>query len=540
MAKNLYINIDDDVTKIVRKIAHERDTDLTLVLPKQALLFFDIVNLKLLKRQAEDLGKSVSILTMDPKGQQKSAEAGFALKSFDDLKRQGPSMDGTRRLPRIAPLKAVPPTPKAVPKIVPPPPVPLAVPVQRPRIIRAEPISAAAPVAKKKNGRGMRNFFVLTTIIALVLIVLLTLVILPQAQITVYAHSQAITKDFEINLDAAAAQADPDTLTLPVKNITKEEVLSRQFDSTGKQNLGTKASGQVQIYNFTGKVLKLNASTTTLIAGAKNYRFNSDDGGIKPTGYFSGTKNINPTTLSPEVAITAVDGGEDSNLPAGTRFEIKNSALGSQQNTVYANSTTAITGGVTRLTSIVGQTDLDNATQALRNGAVAQASSELYSAQGLVFPDANTSVTVKTMTFDKNVNDQSINFTGTIDAQISGIAYNPDNLKKMLENRLSLTIGQDKYLASGDQEKITTNFKSFDPATGKGFLEVHFVDSIVANIDKGKIIAETPGKSAADLKEYLLSNPDIDGADIVFSPFWVKNVPRYSGKIYITVTVKSQ
>ena len=77
---SVYINLEDDIGKIVARLRHQSSGQIVLVCPKRCLLFTDGVNLKLLKEQTDLLGKEVFILTMDERGQQYAKAAGFGLK----------------------------------------------------------------------------------------------------------------------------------------------------------------------------------------------------------------------------------------------------------------------------------------------------------------------------------------------------------------------------------------------------------------------------------------------------------------------------
>jgi len=80
MVKSIYLNLEDDVAHISAKLKRALGDELVLVVPKKSQLFSDSINLRLLKKQADLLGKKVAIMTMDEAGQMYAKEAGFALK----------------------------------------------------------------------------------------------------------------------------------------------------------------------------------------------------------------------------------------------------------------------------------------------------------------------------------------------------------------------------------------------------------------------------------------------------------------------------
>src|SRR5690242_4291351 len=82
MTPSIYINLEDDVSAITARLKKERSAQAVLVCPKRCFLFSDPINLKLLKKQTDLLGKEVFVLTMDEKGRAYAQAAGFGLRTL--------------------------------------------------------------------------------------------------------------------------------------------------------------------------------------------------------------------------------------------------------------------------------------------------------------------------------------------------------------------------------------------------------------------------------------------------------------------------
>ena len=65
MHKTVYIDIDEEIIGIIRKIRQAETQEVFLVVPKNSLLTQGIVNLKLLKKEVEKMGKEVILVTSD-------------------------------------------------------------------------------------------------------------------------------------------------------------------------------------------------------------------------------------------------------------------------------------------------------------------------------------------------------------------------------------------------------------------------------------------------------------------------------------------
>lgn len=77
MHKTFYIDVDEEITSIVDRIKKAKVKEIIIVAPKRALLIGSIVNLKLLKKEADTLGAQVTIVTQDKLGKMLIEKAGI-------------------------------------------------------------------------------------------------------------------------------------------------------------------------------------------------------------------------------------------------------------------------------------------------------------------------------------------------------------------------------------------------------------------------------------------------------------------------------
>ena len=79
--KILYLEIDEEVTSIIDRMRSVSNEEIVLVIPHRATLLQSIVNLKLLKRQAEKFEKNMAIVTQDKTGRNLSSQIGITVYS---------------------------------------------------------------------------------------------------------------------------------------------------------------------------------------------------------------------------------------------------------------------------------------------------------------------------------------------------------------------------------------------------------------------------------------------------------------------------
>jgi len=556
---SIYINLDDDVSKVVARLKHQTHGQIVLVCPKRCFLFSDSVNLKLLKKQTDLLGKEIFILTMDEKGQAYAAEAGFELKylpaaasrkAFSDIK-----------LPSHQPVKTPEPPPAEQPtkiknivrKIIPgemfksqsqpkaafhqPPKI------QEPKVEVRETIfpqnyedGQIGEPKKSHTGKMITG----VVAVSLILLLLLVFVILPKAVVVVYPKTEPVTRDMEINISVNAKSLDPTQLVMPAAAINETVNVSGKFQSQGKSQIGNKASGTVKIYNFTKLPINLKSATTILSVAGKNYSLVNDITDLKPTTYSNArTKEVDRASLGASVVIVAQNGGDDSNLPQGTRLEISNQVFGSRPQLLYAVSDSEISGGTTRYLSIISQDDLNSAKAKLEADALKEVKDKLALSGG-VLADGAYVENVPQFTTDNPVAAQTPTFEGSMQAVITGLSFKSSDLSALIYQRIGQTLDPNKTLAQSKPADTAYTVKTLDLNNGLAVLQTHFEGQAVYNVDLQNIVPQLEGKSQTQVNEILQSKAAIQRVDIILAPSWQKNFPFFAGKINVSIGSQAQ
>lgn len=73
----IYIEASDEITTVIERMKEAENTAVALVIPKGAVLLQSIVNLKLAKKTATDLGKEMVLVTTDKIGKNLAAQVGL-------------------------------------------------------------------------------------------------------------------------------------------------------------------------------------------------------------------------------------------------------------------------------------------------------------------------------------------------------------------------------------------------------------------------------------------------------------------------------
>ncbi|HEV8601662.1 MAG TPA: hypothetical protein VGQ87_03670 [Patescibacteria group bacterium] len=529
MANIIKLGKTEDIVSVIQRIKNLQENEVIFELEKGALLLGSSANLKLMKRTGETMGKKITVKTDDEVGRLLAIKAGvLAGQSADDMRKIAPKSAGAVNSASVSDIK---PKAKAT--------------VESASVQPLQPVAKASPAVLPKKFRLNFKFGTAAKIAGVVVAVLLlaiiaSAIILPKANITIYARSEPINRDFEIKVDKNITAPDIENSVIPGMVVTKEVSQTKNFIVTGKAVSGTKASGTAQLYNFTKNTLTLKASTTTLIdASGKKYFFTKDATGLRPTG---GTQSQpDQKTLTAPISIIAEEPGDTYNIPAGTKLEIKNAALGNKPE-VYAITASDIAGGASTSQTALTQQDLDNAVTKMAEDLTAAAQTELAKDEGagsskLLVSGIKQEILAKTA--NRNVGDQVENFDMTVIARLTGLSFKEDDVRNIVNQKMQAFVSEDKYLVAGAKENLTEEYKSFDLDLGTGMLAVHYETLAAFKIDTTGLAKLLAGKKASEIKEILLSKPEIDSVDIKLSPFFAKSAPRVNGKIFINTLLSN-
>lgn len=557
MAKTLYFNIEDDVKSIVARLRAEAEQEFVLVFPRRSYLFSDPLNVKMLKKQLDILRKTASIMTMDERGQAASAEAGFTLREIPTRKSRTGMGDIAVRSRRVSTESVVvsaaepilsggesddePNDEESALEEPVPAPVKRVVTSSRPvpRLAVHDTIFSQVPKRSSFETEGLRQRSEVRKKIrvawlgAIALIVLIALLggifILPKASVVVYAKADPVVRDLELALSTATTASDVNTLSMPATALDQTLEAQDKFQTNGKKELGSKATGKVRIFNLTGASINLRASTTTLSANGKTFIFTTDQNYIKPVT----AKNVSNPNSGQVATVTAAEGGEASNLPEGTRLEITNQVFGNKPQLLYAQVDEAFVGGNSRFVSVIEQADITSAQESLTKSAIDKLAAD-QKAEGKLLAEKAYSVEVADFTTDKPAGTESPTFTAKLKIHVKGLVFDPVTLTDLVRSRVIQVLPAGGHLESAEKDAMTFRVREIDPVAGTLRLVVHLESKLYKDIDLDPLKTALVGKSKTDAEAEAARASGVDHADITLWPSWQGSVPRLTSRITIT------
>lgn len=525
MKKILYLEPDEEITTIISRLKKVDADSVGLVIPRDATIIQSLVNLKLLKKEAAQVNKKITLVTTDKIGQNLASQIGLTVYS-----KLEPEM-----------IEETPEEPAEIEKISKEPSIKLRqikykkktleserIPDQK--LIRKIPIETETPkIPSRINKRIIFGF-----LIFLIFAVALTLfIILPRAEIILALKSEPFKKDLEITLDKSIKKPDFSKSIIPAEYIEVTKESGKKATATGTKETGAKAQGKVIVYNYWDSAPQSFPATTAFSYG--NLIFLSSAAFTVP-GTTIQHGDIVPG--STEVTLVAQQNGEAYNVGPG-RFNITNLS-GEQASKIYGQSSQNFSGGYKKIVKVVSQTDIDQNAQSLAEQLSEQTKKEL---KEKIKNDKDKMILDQAIINEitqKNSNPQQDQEATEFDLKItlksSTLTFLNKDFEEMINKNLEKELPKDKILVDLNLAQAQIQIKNKAQNLDWIELKIFLLAKIAPKLDEKKLKENIIGRTSPETIGYLKSFSEIADAQIKFWPFWVKKVPAISNNIKISVT----
>lgn len=577
MKKIIYIDIDDEITQVYDRIKNLKIQDIYIVVPARAALFQSIVNLKILKRKVQDLGKKISIITNDRIGIHLANQAEIPI--FDRMEESHQDRQKVEKILnpklRISPLKA-----SSNPVVA-----------DNPRRLPSKKISIFEIVRRAKYGLGHnksrlnllsgksssdksslspKKSFVLfpthrramSVLIVLSLIVLLGIsyVTLPGATISLTPKSNVIEMSVNITL------ADSEKNSIELSNHPPHTIASYAISTTIKKTFTYHSSGQIfQGTNATGKITIINELNRewplvpkTRFQTPEGFVFRSQQFVTVPPATAEGFGTMEVNVVADEFDVFSQVIGERGNIGSSTFFLPGLSE--SSRKVLYAKSTEPLSGGTTVVIQKVLKEDLQAAEEKAKTEILAQIVPELknyvqtlnetnHTNLALLSDDVVGEVAIKKgeprVFIPKDLADKQLEtFEVSAEVDAAGVAYNASELLNILKEELKLRKSPEKRLLGVDESSVFYRvFEMNDEikkikitATIKG-REAYEINPETVNGARfiQKMTESILGKKREEAKDFIQNLPEVNKIEIKTWPVWAPTLPTVVNNIKVEV-----
>ena len=465
MDEIIYLELDEEITSVIDKIKNAKNTSIGLVVPRNATLLQSVVNLRLIGKEAKNLGKEIAIITSDKIGRNLATQVGLPV--YNSIRDDRPVIKNSsiNEIDRdeIIEIKPTPVSKVQVDDSEFEDDKPHVHHFQEDRpIIRWRPTQNTAPVETKikpekpeiipqavthdreKERRMDRKAKKMVWPIVAVLLVLIgfaAFLLLPKSNVQVFVKSDNLDKTLPIVFSNTVTTPDLTQNYFPGILVSVNKEVQQKFPTTGKKNLGGKATVSATFYNGLDSLAHKFPAGTKLIASGKTFVTKTDI-----TIPAATLQNMLPVAGTVTAQIEAENAGDDYNLKA-QKFVIAGIPA-NQQKGIYAETKADAKGGFTKVVQVVSKEDYENAEKIIVDGLASTLDQELKSkTNGLSIIDKSQVIGVPEVTSSAAIDTEAADFEIKVKLTKQVMAYNYSKFFSFLTTALEKQVSAGKMVA---------------------------------------------------------------------------------------------
>lgn len=596
MNEIIYLEPDSEITAVIDRIKKAESDAVALVIPRGATLAQSIVNLKLLKKAAEGLGKEISLVTNDRISRNLGSQIGITVFSrvseadrvkpivkaavpepdeeedddsfkvnnyYRNKEKEEEEAEAQEELPVIAAANEestdtfdddfsddTDDTPVSPEKDLDGDYTPGehesddsdAAEEEAPKY-EAKKIPAAQ--YKKSNLKHTRKPIIIISSVFVVILLIASFIFLPYASASVQIKTEDYSTELAILADKTVTASNVDKLTIPATITDLDKDLSKDFSSTGTKDVGTKATGTVNIYNVTADKLGLPAGTK-LNASGKIFTLDALTN-LPASTAVSGSTTIDEATAlgctsligcripgsASGIKVTALETGESYNISSKDILTV----AGFVASKVYASTTAAFSGGITKVIKTVSATDIEKAAAAVKDELTTAAKKELtdkVAKNNLTITGADIKTEIASETSTKKADEEAETFNYSVKAKLYVLGFSESELKKLADDSVLSKVGSDKMILNPDKAEISYKVTANDLDAGTVKINASFKGKIGSKLDAAAIKTSIKNKSVSKAETIIKSNENVESVTITTWPKFYKRIPMLKNRVKVT------
>ncbi|OQA04147.1 MAG: hypothetical protein BWY68_00489 [bacterium ADurb.Bin400] len=570
MQEIIYLEPDDEITSVIDRLKASTSVGVALVIPRGSSLAQSLINLKILKRSAEELGREVSLVVTDRITRNLASQLGITVYSkVSEAEHSRPILVSTR--PAESKTEILESSASGIrvntynrysameqEEVEPTAPIAetvddekIGTTVEASEVVeqtvgdaedvtdsRDEPedLEANEPVVNKHGGtmiRGRRGksrkpLMVFATI-SLIVLLSCSYLLLPYASASVKLKTEDYSKELELVVERDLKSSDVSRLAVAGVLFSVEKEIAKNFPATSKKNIGEKARGKITVYNsYDSKTHKF-AKGTKLTSNGKVFVADEEFtvGAGQPL-LVEGKVTIQAGEGM--VNVTAEQSGESYNLAPST-YVIEGAP------SQITGKGGQLSGGTTKEVKLVGEKDLDTAEEELRKELTTQLTTELLekvSKEGYRQIDGSTTEEIVSVSFSKSSGDEAENFDATIKSKVFTLGFKEDELRRVAVEAISAQLDANKMLIKMDSSAISFEVVESNRDLAQQKLKVTYDGKISNKMSENEIKSKIKNTSVAKAKQAFDDNESVEQIDIAVWPKFINRLPLMDNRIKVS------
>lgn len=518
MDEFLYLEADEEITSVIDKLKGLEAKSVGLVAPKGSTIAQSLVSLKLIKKEAKHLGKTIAIITSDEVGRNLAAQVGLPI--YADVKSRAPitpSVTGDdlpegpikidmrgktgeaeegqteqaaevaapaeeEKLPEgftvnrydegvseqveSAPVKSPVENEKTTANFHQRPVGDLKNEPDRSHLEAERPVrfEHLLPKSKKPKNSKPAIIFVIC-LIAFGVLAFFGDLLLAKVTVNISTPAEVSQKQGDVTVEKDRPKADFEGGIIPGVQTIKEKPVEKSYAATGEKDAGEKAKGTLTFKNEAGADESILAETVVKSSSGVEFTLDSAISVPKAALNAAGDKVLGQATG----AVTAVEAGAGGNLPSTTTYAVTGKSK------ITASGATA--GGVTKKIKLVTKSDIEKAKTDLLDSNKNDLINEVKGNKDDIVLDEAGNVEMIDFSTDKNADAESDKFTAKAKLKYTALTFKSNDFRQAVIASIEKTLPPDKGLIVSDSDTIAPKIKDNQVNIGKlvvtGTLNTH-------------------------------------------------------------------
>lgn len=372
---------------------------------------------------------------------------------------------------------------------------------------------------KQNNSQNVsKSLFYFSVMLGIVFASLLSLILIPKAEITINTKTEELSKDFEINFDPNITDISIENRTIPSLVDTISASVDGTYEATGSQTGGTRAEGKITIVNKTSVSQQLISNTRFRSEQGKQFRL-IDSVTVQANGTIDGI-------------IRAEAVGIDYNISAGklTIPGLEDTPI--KFTGIYGELKEDLKNGSTEDGTVVTAEDIDKARIDLQKKLNEVVNTQITDKEGV------RALTIQSKLNDikyeglPNAGDGVRSFNVKANSSLDGVFYKEEYLDKLVQSLLEIQVLETQELG-----EINIRFDKQEEFSNKQAVKVRvYVDyQIQSKFDKDKLANNIRLKTINQSKSYLENLDNVDTIDLKITPSFSPILPVLKSRISIVI-----
>lgn len=517
--KKILVDKSEPAASVVEKILAAPDSDIVLVIPRNARIAESLGNFHLLNREADATGKSVMIESVD--------EEVLALAKAAKIPATHPLFSSSaqgRSLSDIVPSsRSEEDKPVKRKKFAFKPETP----EEREMIVEAEAEEVVRGEEFKPPSRRVLVFG-----IALVALFVLGAwavgAFFARAEVRINFSEIPWENQGEVLATKTVAEINPADRVIPAEVFRDKRNLTQFFPGTGRAEVAEKATGRLVIYNaYSSQSQTLVATTRFETPDGKIFRL---DNQVIVPGAEIRDGEIIPSSI--ETGVTADKAGEDWNVGPIEKLTIPGFEGSPRFNGFYGALPRGTSGGFIGEKAVPTDADVAAAEEKMTQILRSSLENNLLSGRPSEFKilDGTSETEVTRMTVQKSTDAQG-NFSIIGEAEFRAIGFREEDLRAML---LDLAV---REYPESDFKNLEFSYSGAETDYDGGEIKfsVEARGELVPAFSGEDFRAQVAGQDLSSVQSQILKLPRLADAEVSVWPIWLRRLPEDPGKITLTL-----